>query len=317
MVGICDLSATLVEAVADRYGVGPGFTDYARMLGQTEPDVVHVLTPPGVHRGQVLDAFAHGAHAFVEKPIAPRLAEYEEMRDAAAAAGLMLVENYNYLFMDDVQRALDLLRLGQLGELVNLDISMGVGLAGAAYADPEVPHFAHRLPGARCVNFASHPASIAVSMLGEWGKVAVAQRRLVPDLPVTTSCGRLSRASGGRRRSRSRATRARSGSPSSCDARGRRSMCDVLGQRIGIAREGSPLAEVGDEARQGLGRVVAAAGRVRRATMTREGYFQGFEKLLAGFDDAVLAGGEPPFSVAEMDGVNRLVEALFAPENQL
>ena len=88
VVGICDLSQTLVDAVAERYGVGPGFTDYGEMLAQSDPDVVHVLSPPATHLQLVLAAFGQGAHAFVEKPISQDLAEYEEMRERGEQRGV-------------------------------------------------------------------------------------------------------------------------------------------------------------------------------------------------------------------------------------
>lgn len=317
VVGICDLSPTLVDAVAERYGVGPGFTDYAEMLAGSDPDVVHVLSPPATHRDLVLAGLEQGAHAFVEKPISQDLAEYEEMRDAASARGLMLIENYNYLFMDDVQRALELVRSGKVGEPVNLDISMGVGLAGATYSDPEVPHFAHRLPGGAMRNFASHPASIATALLGDLERVAVSQRRLADgaasndELRAIAENDRASAAISVTAHSRpfhfAFLLRCTEGTIS----------CDVMSQRLSISGDGSPLAQVGDEVKQGLDRISAAGGRIRRATTTREGYFQGFERLLRGFYEAIEQGGEPPLSTAEIDSTNRLVEALFAEENQI
>ena len=70
---------------------------------------------------------------------------------------------------------------------------MGVGLTGPTYSDPEIPHFAHRLPGGAMRNFASHPASIAVALLGDLEKVAVSRRRLVDGGAPTTSCVRSPR----------------------------------------------------------------------------------------------------------------------------
>ena len=317
VVGICDLSQTLVDAVGERFGVGPGFTHYAEMLSSAEPQVVHVLSPPATHRDLVLAALERGAHAFVEKPIAQDLAEYEEMRDAAASRGVMLVENYNYLFMDDVQRAVGMVRSGELGEPINLDISMGVGLTGAVYADPEVPHFAHRLPGGAMRNFASHPASIAVALLGDLDKVAVSRRRLSADAIGDDELRALAESE---RRSAAISITGHS-RPFHFDfllrCTGGTISCDVFSQRLGVAREGSPLTEVGDEVRQGLGWITAAAGRFRRATTTREGYFQGFERLLRDFYAAVEGRGEPPLTSAEIDSTNRLVEALFVEESQL
>ena len=49
----------------------------------------------------------------------------------------------------------------------------------------------------------------------------------------------------------------------------------------------------------------------------RHDYFEGLRTLLDRFYTAVGGEGPPPVPVAEMDAANRLVAALFDPENQL
>lgn len=317
VVGICDLSRTLVDAVAERYEVGPGFTSYPLMLEEARPQVVHVLTPPATHTELVLPALELGAHIFVEKPIAPDFGEYRRMRDAAVSRGLLLVENYNYLFMDVVQRALELLRSGALGEPVNLDVSMGVGLAGSVYADPENPHFAHRLSGGAARNFASHPASIATAVLGDWDRIAVLQRRLRADLPSNDEL----RALVGNDRVAATISITSHSQPSEFTFLLRCTeatvACDVFGRRLEISPGGSPLGRIAADVKLGLGRVGAAAAAVRRATTTREGYFQGFEDLLNRFYAAVAGEGETPITIAQMDATNRLVEEMLDRRRQL
>jgi predicted dehydrogenase len=317
LVGVCDLSPRLVDAVVERHGVGPGFTDYWEMLAQARPDVVHVLTPPATHRELVLAALDGGAHVFAEKPIAPSLAEYEEMRDKAVSAGLLLTENYNYLFMDVVQRALELVRSGKVGEPVNLDVSMGVSLAGPAYSDPEIPHFGHSLPGGAMRNFASHPASIATAVLDGWTSVAVSQRRLKEGLPSNDELRAL--VSNDRVSAAISITSHSQPSDFSFLLRCTEATLegDVFGQRLQVVAGGSPVDRIAGGIKQGLGHLGATAALVRRATTTRQGYFQGFEDLLDRFYAAVAGEGPPPIPVATMDATNRLVEDILAAENQL
>jgi len=105
IAGICDLDPLVGSAVAERYGIGPVFTDFGELLAEARPDAVHVLTPPASHRPLVLQALDAGAHVLVEKPIATTWDEYAEMRDAAAGAGLRLVENYNWRLSRPVRRS--------------------------------------------------------------------------------------------------------------------------------------------------------------------------------------------------------------------
>lgn len=316
VTGICDLSRTLVDAVAERWGVGPGFTSLESMLADVRPDTVHVLTPPHTHLEIVLAAIGAGAHAFVEKPIAPSLGEYERMRDAAAERGLMLVENYNYRFMDVAERALYLVRSGDLGEPVNIDVSMGVGLGGPAYLDKEVPHFAHSLPGGALRNFATHPASIASMVLEEWSAVRVSRRRLTPGLASDDEL----RAIVAGERACATVTITTNGRPAgfsfNVQCADATVEADVFHHRLHVERAEPATARITNGIRQGLGHLTATASLVRRAVASREGYFQGLERLMGGFYEAVESGGPPPVAVAEMDRTNRLVEDLLAPENE-
>src|SRR5205085_3757484 len=120
-------------------------------------------------------------HVLVEKPIAPTWDEYAEMRDAAAAAGLMLCEDYNSRFMPAVTRARDLVCAGRLGELVHLDVFYG-GVADpeGTQGDAGASHFSHGLPGGMLHDFATHPVSVATAFVPEVRDVAVWQRRRHP-----------------------------------------------------------------------------------------------------------------------------------------
>lgn len=316
VVGICDLSPTLVDAVGERWGVGPGFTDTDELLASAKPDVVHVLTPPHTHREIVLAALEGGAHVFAEKPISTDFAEYREMREAAAERGLHLVENYNYRFMDSVVRGLEDVRSGAIGEPVNVDVSMGVGLAGAAYADSEVPHFAHSLPGGALRNFASHPASIATMVVPEWRSVRVSQRTLTPGFPSADEL----RAIVADERACATLTITSHGKPSgftfSVEGTEGALEVDVFHQRVHVDAASPATARITNGVRHGLGHLAATAALVRRAAASREGYFQGFARLLTELYGALATGAALPISVEEMDRTNQLVEDLFDPENQ-
>src|SRR5215204_6373682 len=79
VVGVCDLSPSLARYASERFGAGRPFTDYAAMLAEVKPDVVHVLTPPGTHVRLVGDCLRAGAHVIVEKPVAPTHAQFVEL----------------------------------------------------------------------------------------------------------------------------------------------------------------------------------------------------------------------------------------------
>ena len=85
IVSAVDVSAQALDTFRERFAVPTGYTDPEEMLRKERPDLVHVCTPPGLHRPQVEACLGAGASVLVEKPPALSLAEAEKM--AAAEGG--------------------------------------------------------------------------------------------------------------------------------------------------------------------------------------------------------------------------------------
>jgi predicted dehydrogenase len=319
VAGVCDLSPTLVDAVAERFGVAGRYTSYEDMLTELEPDSVHVLTPPQTHRQLVLGALDAGAHVLVEKPAAPTWDEYAEMRDRAAECGLLMLENLNYRTMPVVAGIVAARDDGRLGEIVNVDVSMGLGLAdpGSPYLDRESRHFAHDLPGGALQNFASHPASVVAALLGAPRAVRTSLRQLNPDSLGPDELRALVDAEHGS----ATVTLTSHGKPPAFTVRVQGSSAtlagDVFAGRVEVERAGSPLTRISAGVRNAAAQLGATGALVTRTATGRNYWYVGFEDLLAGFYDAVAGRGELPVSVSEMDATNRLVAELFNPENRL
>jgi predicted dehydrogenase len=78
---MCDLSPTLVEKVADHYGVERRYTDHRALLEQRDLDVVFVATHD--HAPVSIDAANAGKHVMSEKPIAFNLEDADRVIAAA------------------------------------------------------------------------------------------------------------------------------------------------------------------------------------------------------------------------------------------
>ena len=287
------------------------------MLAEVKPEVVHVLTPPQTTGAWCSTPSRPGAHVIVEKPIALGFQEYAELRDAAAARGLLINENYNYRFMPAVTRALELARSGAVGDPVNFDVTLGVPILapGGSYMDRDLPHFGHELPGGALHNFVSHPASFAAAFLGPPGRVAVSRRRLTPGFPgddelralvsTDTATAVLTLTS---HVTRFGLTLALQGTAGTIEV-------DVIEGRVHLDAGASGLARITGGVRRGAGQVVSSAGAVTRTLTARHDYYEGIEHLLRAFYAAVRGEGDPPVPVAEMDATNLLVDAVLDPRN--
>lgn len=117
---ICDLNASRVQAIAKQYGIPHAYTDYREMLNEVQLDAVSVTTPEDAHLAPVLASLQAGKHVLVEKPIATRLEEAEQMAAAAHAAGCYLMPGHILRFETRYALVKDQLAAGELGELVSI-----------------------------------------------------------------------------------------------------------------------------------------------------------------------------------------------------
>lgn len=67
MVGVCDLNQDVLEKVENKFGI-PSFSDYTKMLKESEPEGVIVCTPSTFREEPIREAAERGIHCFVEKP---------------------------------------------------------------------------------------------------------------------------------------------------------------------------------------------------------------------------------------------------------
>jgi UDP-N-acetylglucosamine 3-dehydrogenase len=119
LVATADADEATAGRAARRFGIKP-YGDYRAMLESERPDAVVVAVPTNMHRDTSLAAIEHGAHVLVEKPIAFKVEDGQEMIRAARDAGLLLsvghIERYNPAVVDLYRR----LKAGDLGRVFQI-----------------------------------------------------------------------------------------------------------------------------------------------------------------------------------------------------
>ena len=158
MLAVCDLEPLMAEQLAVRYGVPRHYSDYARMLDQEKPDVVHICTPPGSHLPLVTAAVAAGCHVYVEKPLALDYPDSVALVDVVQKAGRKLTIGHNSQFDPPMLELRELVGRGVLGACRHIESYFGYNLGGpfgkAIMGSPD--HWVHRLPGKLFQNNINH-----------------------------------------------------------------------------------------------------------------------------------------------------------------
>jgi predicted dehydrogenase len=90
VTALCDVSATVLQAVADQWRVAKRYADYRDLLAKGDVDVVLVANPDAYHAEVALAAIAAGKHVLIEKPMCMTLREADEIAAAQARAGVIV-----------------------------------------------------------------------------------------------------------------------------------------------------------------------------------------------------------------------------------
>lgn len=95
LVGICDVDK---EKLKD-YDNNLTFTDYKKMLDETNPDIVHICTPHYLHKEMIIYALKKNINVFCEKPMCITYQEIDEiemaLKESKAQLGICYQNRYN------------------------------------------------------------------------------------------------------------------------------------------------------------------------------------------------------------------------------
>ena len=117
LVAVCDQVHARADALASKFGVAAE-TDMEAFLARPEIDAVAVLTPSGMHPQHVIACAKAGKHVVVEKPMALRLQDADEMMRACDEAGVKLFVVKQNRFNVPVVKAREALEAGRFGKLI-------------------------------------------------------------------------------------------------------------------------------------------------------------------------------------------------------
>jgi predicted dehydrogenase len=124
LVAVAARDRSRAEAFAGAHGVERVADSYAAVLADPEVEIVYNPLANALHGPWNLAAVHAGKNVLTEKPSASNAEEAREVRDAAAAAGVSLMEGFHYPYHPLHRRLHALLTSGELGELRAVEISM-------------------------------------------------------------------------------------------------------------------------------------------------------------------------------------------------
>ncbi|MBV9803434.1 MAG: Gfo/Idh/MocA family oxidoreductase [Solirubrobacterales bacterium] len=118
LTAVATRSRRSAEAAMDAFGADRGYDDPAELFADADIDLVTIGVRVPAHRELVLAAVAAGKHVLTEWPLGRDVAEAQELRDAAADAGVHAVIGLQARMSAAVQRTRQLIQDGALGRIL-------------------------------------------------------------------------------------------------------------------------------------------------------------------------------------------------------
>jgi predicted dehydrogenase len=126
IVGYYDLNHARAEAISKTYG-GTAFESIEDLLADLSIDAVSVCTANHTHAAITIQALQAGKHVLCEKPMATTLEDCQAMVDAAQKTGKVLVIGQNQRLTKTHIKARQLIRDGEIGEIIGFRTTFGHG----------------------------------------------------------------------------------------------------------------------------------------------------------------------------------------------
>ncbi|MDA7670550.1 Gfo/Idh/MocA family oxidoreductase [Verrucomicrobia bacterium] len=162
---VCDVNSEKADKFAKDNGV-KAFYDAQEMLKSGSVDVVSILTPSGFHARNILEIVHHGKPIVVEKPMALRLNEADEVIEACDKHKVKLFIVKQNRFNRPVMKLREAVENGRFGRLILGTIRLR-WCRPQAYYDEASWRGTWAHDGGVLTNQASHHIDLLVWMMGE------------------------------------------------------------------------------------------------------------------------------------------------------
>ena len=159
---VCDRNENLAQQTAAEYGINGIYHDFTEMLSKEDLDIIDICTPPQIHTPLALEGMEHRCHILMEKPMALKVSDCDEMINASRDNGVKICVIHNMLFFPPLLKARKLVDEGAIGDFIGMRVFISDHRDNALLKNDD---WAHTLPGGVLEESVAHPIYLSLAFL--------------------------------------------------------------------------------------------------------------------------------------------------------
>jgi len=172
----CDRNEELAKEAVSKCKDAKAYSEISRMLESEDLDIIDICTPPQTHASLAIEALANKCHVLMEKPMALKTSDCDDMIDTAKRNGVKLCIIHNQIFSPPFLRAKKLVAEGTIGEFI------GMRLFHSDHRDEMImrkDYWIHKLPGGLIGETGPHPVYESLAFLKRVRDVDIYAKRFL------------------------------------------------------------------------------------------------------------------------------------------
>lgn len=163
IISVAARDASRAETFALTNGIPEVEKSYEALIARSDIDLIYNALPPNRHADLSIAALKAGKIVLCEKPFAMNATEATRMVQVARETGGILIEAFHYRYHPAFVRAVEVVRSGELGEIVEVTAKFSVEIP---YKEGELRHTLG-IGGGSLMDLGCYPLHWARTLLGQ------------------------------------------------------------------------------------------------------------------------------------------------------
>ena len=167
LYAVASRNEAAAKAFAQKYNFTRYYGSYEQLVKDPNVDIVYIATPHAFHKEHTLLCLNNKKAVLCEKPLAHKYSDVKEMINASVSNNTFLMEAMWSRLLPPVNKALELIKTGQIGEVQHLTADFGF----SSPFEAQSRLYDMKLGGGSLMDVGVYPLFLALTILGEPSKI--------------------------------------------------------------------------------------------------------------------------------------------------